>query len=61
MEELLQFTKNLSPGITNMAKQVDSRREDLTNSSHASKLEEESEQVGVTCCVVKMEKVTLAQ
>lgn len=45
MEELLQFTKNLSPAITNMTKQVDGRREDLTNPSHAAILEDESEQV----------------
>ncbi|XP_003382439.1 PREDICTED: vinculin-like [Amphimedon queenslandica] len=45
MEELLQFTKNLSPAITNMTKQVDGRREDLTNASHAAILEDESEQV----------------
>lgn len=45
MEELLQFTKNLSPAITNMTKQVDGRREDLTNPSHADILEDESEQV----------------
>ena len=45
MEELLQFTKNLSPAITNMTKQVDGRKGDLTNASHADILEDESEQV----------------
>lgn len=45
MEELVEFTKSLSPGISNMTRQVDGRREDLTNVSHAAMLEEETDQV----------------
>ena len=45
MEELVTFTKNLSPGMTSMTKQVDSRTEDLTNPSHADILTAESDQV----------------
>lgn len=47
MEELVTFTKNLSPGMTNMTKQVDGRTEDLTNPSHADLLTAESDQVHV--------------
>ena len=45
MEELVTFTKNLSPGMTSMTKQVDGRTEDLTNPSHADILTAESDQV----------------
>ena len=45
MEELVTFTKNLSPGMTSMTKQVDGRTEDLTNPSHADILNAESDQV----------------
>jgi vinculin len=45
MEELVTFTKNLSPGMTSMLKQVDGRMEDLTNPSHADILSAESDQV----------------
>lgn len=45
MEELVTFTKNLSPGMTSMTKQVDARTEDLTNPSHADLLTAESDQV----------------
>jgi vinculin len=45
MEELVMFTKNISPRITNMATQVDGRRGDLTNTSHATILEDETDQV----------------
>lgn len=49
MDELVMFTRNLSPGMTNMTKQVDARQEDLTNPSHAAILGEESEQVTNSC------------
>ncbi len=45
MEELVTFTKNLSPGMTAMTKLVDARQQDLTNPSHAAIIEAESEQV----------------
>jgi vinculin len=45
MEELVTFTKNLSPGMTSMTKQVDGRTEDLTNPSHADILTAENDQV----------------
>ena len=45
MEELVTFTKNLSPGMTSMTKQVDGRTEDLTNPSHADIITAESDQV----------------
>ena len=48
MEELVEFTKSLSPGISNMTRQVDGRREDLTNVSHAAMLEEETDQVMIS-------------
>lgn len=48
MEELVEFTKSLSPGISNMTRQVDGRREDLTNASHAAMLEEETDQVMIS-------------
>lgn len=49
MEELVTFTKNLSPGMTSMTKQVDGRTEDLTNPSHADILTAESDQVRELC------------
>ena len=47
MDELVMFTRNLSPGMTNMTKQVDGRQADLTNPSHATILGEESEEVTI--------------
>ena len=49
MEELVMFTKNLSPGMASMTKQVDARTEDLTNPSHADILTAESDQVRLHC------------
>ena len=46
MEELVTFTKNLSPGMTTMTKMVDGRQQDLTNATHADILAAESDQVG---------------
>ena len=51
MDELVMFTRNLTPGMTNMTKQVDARQEDLTNPSHAAILGEESEQVCSTAAI----------
>ena len=45
MDELVTFTRNLSPGMTSMTKLVDARQQDLTNPSHADILEAESDQV----------------
>ena len=41
----MTFTKQLSPGMTSMCKQVDTRTEDLTNPSHSDILTAESDQV----------------
>ncbi|KAL5479938.1 hypothetical protein EMCRGX_G023541 [Ephydatia muelleri] len=45
MDDLVTFTKNLSPGITSMTKMVETRYQDLTNPSHASILAAENDQV----------------
>ena len=65
MEELVTFTKNLSPGMTSMTKQVDNRTDDLTNPSHADILRAESDQVkgprpSVCICVLSFRDVNLA-
>ena len=36
MDDLVTFVKNLTPGITNMAKQVEARAKELTHVTHAS-------------------------
>lgn len=38
MEELVTFVKNLTPGITEMAKKVEGRIEELTHQVHADML-----------------------
>lgn len=38
MEELVTFVKNLTPGITEMAKKVEARIEELTHQVHADML-----------------------
>ena len=38
MEELVTFVKNLTPGITEMAKKVEARLEELTHQVHADML-----------------------
>ena len=40
MEDLITFVKNLSPGVTNMAKQVEARAKELTHVAHAEILEQ---------------------
>ena len=40
MEELVTFVKNLTPGMTEMAKKVDTRIEELTHQVHADMLKQ---------------------
>ena len=40
MEDLITFVKNLTPGITNMAKQVEARAKELTHVAHADILQQ---------------------
>lgn len=40
MEDLITFVKNLTPGVTNMAKQVEARAKELTHVAHADILDQ---------------------
>ena len=45
IDELVTFTKNLTPGSESLKKQVDSRSEELTNPSLAATLKDEAKKV----------------